>query len=160
MAKKIKIKTHSGAKKRFNISKNGKVKYQKTNRRHRLTQKATKLDGLGSAVQHHAVGCFCFSDGILAEIQCLAFRRAVFVCGQRINDRTFGIAQSSVRRDDILGGSDFIGCPCEVFIRKHKAVYAVRFHGGEENLTAFGNVNVAFLRHIELLEQWFSRRSP
>ena len=42
MAKKIKIKTHSGAKKRFNISKNGKVKYQKTNRRHRLTQKATK----------------------------------------------------------------------------------------------------------------------
>ena len=35
MAKKIKIKTHSGAKKRFNISKNGKVKYQKTNRRHR-----------------------------------------------------------------------------------------------------------------------------
>ena len=31
MAKKIKIKTHSGAKKRFNISKNGKVKYQKTN---------------------------------------------------------------------------------------------------------------------------------
>ncbi len=30
MAKKIKIKTHSGAKKRFNISKNGKVKYQKT----------------------------------------------------------------------------------------------------------------------------------
>ncbi|MFR5514759.1 MAG: 50S ribosomal protein L35, partial [[Eubacterium] siraeum] len=26
MAKKIKIKTHSGAKKRFNISKNGKVK--------------------------------------------------------------------------------------------------------------------------------------
>ena len=32
MAKKIKIKTHSGAKKRFNISKNGKVKYQKTNR--------------------------------------------------------------------------------------------------------------------------------
>lgn len=38
MAKKIKIKTHSGAKKRFNLSKNGKVKYQKTNRRHRLTQ--------------------------------------------------------------------------------------------------------------------------
>ena len=39
MAKKIKIKTHSGAKKRFNISKNGKVKYQKTNRRHRLTKR-------------------------------------------------------------------------------------------------------------------------
>ena len=29
MAKKIKIKTHSGAKKRFNISKNGKVKYRR-----------------------------------------------------------------------------------------------------------------------------------
>ena len=29
MAKKIKIKTHSGAKKRFNISKNGKVRLQR-----------------------------------------------------------------------------------------------------------------------------------
>ena len=49
MAKKIKIKTHSGAKKRFNISKNGKVKYQKTNRRHRLTQKATKRKRINRA---------------------------------------------------------------------------------------------------------------
>lgn len=39
---KVKIKTHSGAKKRFSLSKNGKVKYQKTNKRHRLTQKDTK----------------------------------------------------------------------------------------------------------------------
>lgn len=37
-----KQKTHSGAKKRFKLTKNGMVKYQKTNRRHRLTQKATK----------------------------------------------------------------------------------------------------------------------
>ena len=37
-----KQKTHSGAKKRFKVTKNGMVKYQKTNRRHRLTQKATK----------------------------------------------------------------------------------------------------------------------
>ena len=49
MAKKIKIKTHSGAKKRFNISKNGNVKYQKTNRRHRLTQKATKRKRINRA---------------------------------------------------------------------------------------------------------------
>jgi large subunit ribosomal protein L35 len=40
--KKIKIKSHSGAKKRFTITKNGKVKYQHTNKRHRLTQKAHK----------------------------------------------------------------------------------------------------------------------
>lgn len=39
---KIKVKSHSGAKKRFTISKNGKVKYQHTNKRHRLTQKDTK----------------------------------------------------------------------------------------------------------------------
>lgn len=38
---KNKIKTHSGAKKRFRFTANGKVKYQSTNRRHRLTQKAT-----------------------------------------------------------------------------------------------------------------------
>ena len=39
---KIKTKTHSGAKKRFKVTANGKVKYQKTNKRHRLTQKDTK----------------------------------------------------------------------------------------------------------------------
>ena len=39
---KIKVKTHSGAKKRFSVTKNGKVKYQHTNKRHRLTQKDTK----------------------------------------------------------------------------------------------------------------------
>ncbi len=39
---KVKVKSHSGAKKRFTISKNGKVKYQHTNKRHRLTQKDTK----------------------------------------------------------------------------------------------------------------------
>jgi large subunit ribosomal protein L35 len=39
---KIKVKSHSGAKKRFKLSKNGKVKFQRTNKRHRLTQKATK----------------------------------------------------------------------------------------------------------------------
>ena len=41
-AAKPKIKTHSGAKKRFKITKNGKIKYRRTNRIHRLTQKATK----------------------------------------------------------------------------------------------------------------------
>lgn len=39
---KNKIKTHSGAKKRFKLTKNGKVKFRRTNRIHRLTQKATK----------------------------------------------------------------------------------------------------------------------
>lgn len=39
---KVKVKTHSGAKKRFKITGSGKVKYQHTNKRHRLTQKATK----------------------------------------------------------------------------------------------------------------------
>jgi large subunit ribosomal protein L35 len=42
MAKKIKIKTHSGAKKRFRVTKNGMVKFMQSNRRHRLTQKPTK----------------------------------------------------------------------------------------------------------------------
>lgn len=42
MAKKVKVKTHSGAKKRFKVTKNGKVKYQHTNKRHRLTQKDKK----------------------------------------------------------------------------------------------------------------------
>ena len=38
---KIKTKTHSGAKKRFKMTASGKVKYQKTNKRHTLTQKDT-----------------------------------------------------------------------------------------------------------------------
>ncbi|MBO5227025.1 MAG: 50S ribosomal protein L35 [Ruminococcus sp.] len=39
---KVKTKTHSGAKKRFKLTGSGKIKYQKTNKRHRLTQKDTK----------------------------------------------------------------------------------------------------------------------
>ncbi|MCL2086595.1 MAG: 50S ribosomal protein L35 [Oscillospiraceae bacterium] len=39
---KNKIKTHSGAKKRFKLTKSGKIKFRRTNRIHRLTQKATK----------------------------------------------------------------------------------------------------------------------
>lgn len=39
---KIKIKTHSGAKKRFSLTKNGKVKMAHANRRHILNKKSTK----------------------------------------------------------------------------------------------------------------------
>ncbi|MCL1880732.1 MAG: 50S ribosomal protein L35 [Oscillospiraceae bacterium] len=39
---KNKMKTHSGAKKRFKLTKSGKVKYSRVNRRHRLNQKDTK----------------------------------------------------------------------------------------------------------------------
>ena len=39
---KVKTKTHSGAKKRFKLTGSGKIKYQKTNKRHRLTQNDTK----------------------------------------------------------------------------------------------------------------------
>ena len=39
---KIKIKTHSGAKKRFTVTGSGKVKFQHINKRHRLTQKDHK----------------------------------------------------------------------------------------------------------------------
>jgi len=46
---KNKIKTHSGAKKRFKLTKTGKVKYQRVNRRHRLTQKATKRKRINRA---------------------------------------------------------------------------------------------------------------
>jgi len=46
---KNKIKTHSGAKKRFRLTKSGKVKYQRVNRRHRLTQKATKRKRINRA---------------------------------------------------------------------------------------------------------------
>ena len=37
-----KIKTHSGAKKRFSVTGSGKVKFQHTNKRHRLNQKDHK----------------------------------------------------------------------------------------------------------------------
>lgn len=38
-----KIKSHSGAKKRFSFTKNGKIKRNKANRRHILTKKSTKV---------------------------------------------------------------------------------------------------------------------
>ena len=37
-----KIKTHSGAKKRFKLTKNGKIKRSRAYRRHILTKKTTK----------------------------------------------------------------------------------------------------------------------
>lgn len=37
-----KIKTHSGAKKRFRVTKNGKIKISHANRRHILNKKSTK----------------------------------------------------------------------------------------------------------------------
>lgn len=37
-----KIKTHSGAKKRFSVTKNGKIKRGKMNRRHFLNKMTTK----------------------------------------------------------------------------------------------------------------------
>ena len=49
MATKNKIKTHSGAKKRFKFTGTGKIKYMRTNRRHRLTQKATKRTRINRA---------------------------------------------------------------------------------------------------------------
>ena len=39
---KIKIKTHCGAKKRFYLTKNGKVKRAHANKRHILNKKTTK----------------------------------------------------------------------------------------------------------------------
>ncbi|NLL38721.1 MAG: 50S ribosomal protein L35 [Clostridiales bacterium] len=39
---KLKIKTHSGAKKRFRLTKNGHVKRSRANRSHILTKKTTK----------------------------------------------------------------------------------------------------------------------
>ena len=37
-----KIKTHSGAKKRFKVTKSGKIKISRANRRHILNKKSTK----------------------------------------------------------------------------------------------------------------------
>ncbi|MGL5972309.1 MAG: 50S ribosomal protein L35 [Oscillospiraceae bacterium] len=37
-----KLKTHSGAKKRFKLTKTGKIKRARANRRHILTKKSTK----------------------------------------------------------------------------------------------------------------------
>lgn len=37
-----KIKTHTGAKKRFKLTKNGKIKYSHVGKRHILTKKSTK----------------------------------------------------------------------------------------------------------------------
>ena len=46
-----KQKTHSGAKKRFKLTKNGLVKYQKTNKRHRLTQKAPCIKSTSPSIR-------------------------------------------------------------------------------------------------------------
>jgi large subunit ribosomal protein L35 len=39
----MKKKTHSGAKKRFKLTKSGKIKFTQTSRRHHLTKKSAKV---------------------------------------------------------------------------------------------------------------------
>ncbi|MCM1335548.1 MAG: 50S ribosomal protein L35 [Bacteroides sp.] len=61
---KNKMKTHSGAKKRFKFTATGKIKYQRTNRRHRLTQKDTKRKRVNRAAG------YCDSTNV-AEVKAL-----------------------------------------------------------------------------------------
>ncbi|MGN0653647.1 MAG: 50S ribosomal protein L35 [Oscillospiraceae bacterium] len=63
-----KLKTHSGAKKRFKLTKNGKVKYQHTNKRHRLNQMATKRK------RHLRVGGFADGTNVAAIKEMLPYK--------------------------------------------------------------------------------------
>ena len=45
---KVKVKTHSGAKKRFKLTKNGKVKYQHTNKRDTKRKRIARCSGVAS----------------------------------------------------------------------------------------------------------------
>ena len=51
-----KIKTHSGAKKRFKLSKNGKVIRAHANKSHILTPSKTTQDAREALRQHHCCG--------------------------------------------------------------------------------------------------------
>ena len=58
---KIKMKSHSGAKKRFKSTGTGKFKFQKTNKRHTLTKRPPKRKrhlrnaGYVGPEQHHQI---------------------------------------------------------------------------------------------------------
>ena len=47
-----KLKTHSGAKKRFNLTKTGKVKRAKAFKSHILTKKDTKMDAVRKMIPY------------------------------------------------------------------------------------------------------------
>ena len=58
-----KIKTHSGAKKRFSVTKSGKVKRAKMNRRHILNKMTTKRKrGLRKAAYADKTNCFAIKQ--------------------------------------------------------------------------------------------------
>lgn len=63
-----KLKTHSGAKKRFKLTKNGKVKYQHVNKRHRLNQMATKRK------RHLRKGAYADSTNVAAIKEMLPYK--------------------------------------------------------------------------------------
>ena len=63
-----KLKTHSGAKKRFKLTKNGKVKFQKTNKRHRLNQKATKRK------RHLRIGAYADATNVAAVKELIPYK--------------------------------------------------------------------------------------
>lgn len=51
---KIKVKTHSGTKKRFSLTGTGKVKFQHANKRHRLISKDHKAKRLARGTAYAA----------------------------------------------------------------------------------------------------------
>jgi large subunit ribosomal protein L35 len=61
-AKKVKLKTKSGAKKRFKVTGTGKVRFRRANRNHIKTKQSTKR------VRHaRANGVLCDSDAVLVH---------------------------------------------------------------------------------------------
>ena len=80
-----KLKTHSGAKKRFKLTKNGKVKFQHTNKRHRLNQMATKrkrqlrVGGLADATP-----CIRQFSALRCPMQRIEFANAIRCVSQRL----------------------------------------------------------------------------
>ena len=103
-------------------------------------------------VPHIAGRCGDLPDLVFAEIQGLAFGKSRFVGGHSIDDLPGRITERAVRRDNVLGGSDFIDRTCKSLDRKHRLIDAVRLGDRRKDLAALADPEHALLRRVRLCD--------
>ncbi len=114
------------------------------------------LSGIGQLhqdrirIDDHTVGCGNLTDDELAQEQRLGDCLAAIIGGNDRHYLVFGIAERTVRGDDVLGCGDLIDCSGKPLHFIHRLVSAVRLGHRGKDLASLADGDSAFLRLIFL----------
>ena len=99
------------------------------------------------SIQHRAVACLGFHDGVLAQIQLDGFHRLVCQRGNGIHDLALGIAENTAAVN-ILGGNNVIDRTGQTLHFIDRLVHTVLFCHSSKYLASLADLDNSFLRHI------------